>query len=263
MDALGHGDQQPPALGPLLLDGGQELLLVKVGLGQVHQVLAGHLAGKQGGCGGDPPGIAAHELHHHHVDGQGGGVEGQLQGGHGGVLGRAPEAWAVVRHGQIVVDGLGDADDPQLIAGLAGQLVDLVAGVHGVVAAVVEKVADVEVFEALQHRGVVSVGELPPAGAQGGGGGAGEQVQLSVIKRPQVHQVPGQDALGAEPGAVDGLDLAVALGLPDGPQQGAVDHRGGSAAVGDEHISFQHMYRASLTPWQGRRPSCTDGRRPA
>ena len=113
VDALGHGDQQPPALGPLLLDGGQELLLVKVGLGQVHQVLTGHLAGEQGGCGGDPPGVAAHELHHHHVDGQGGGIEGQLQGGHGGVLGCAPKARAVVGDRQVIVDGLRQTDDVQ------------------------------------------------------------------------------------------------------------------------------------------------------
>ena len=246
VDALGHGDQQSPSLGPFLLHRGQEGLLVKAGLRQVHQVLAGHLVGEEGGGGGDPPGVAAHELHDHHVDGQGGGVKGQFQGGHRGVLGRAAEARTVVGDRQVIVDGLRNTDDPQLVPGLAGQLVDLVAGIHGVVAAIVKEIADVELLEALQHRGIVRVGELPPAGAQGGGGGAGEQVQLLVVKRPQVHQVAGQDALGAEPGPVDSLDLRVSFGLPDRPQQGAVDHRGGAAAVGNEHVSFQHMSPSSL-----------------
>ena len=213
------------------------------------QMLAGHLVGKQGGGGGDPAGVAAHELHHHHMDGQGGGVKGQLQGGHRGIFGRTAEAGAVVRDGQVIINGLGDSDDPQLVAGLAGQLIDLVAGVHGIVAAVVEEVADVELLEALQHRRVVRVGELPPAGAQSGGGGAGQQVQLLLAELTQIHQVPGQNAFCTEPGAVDSFDLLMELGLPDSSQQGAVDDRGGAAAMGDEHISFQHMYCASLTPW--------------
>src|SRR5699024_1514720 len=103
----GDGDQQALSLGELLLHGGEELFLVKGHLGEVDQVLAGHEVGVEGGGGGDPAGIAAHELHDHHVDGQGGGVLGQLQGGDGGVLGGGAEAGAVVGDVQIVVDGLG------------------------------------------------------------------------------------------------------------------------------------------------------------
>ena len=67
--------------------------------------------------------------------------------------------------------------------------------------------------------------------------------------------------IGPEAGAVDGLDLAVGLGLPHGPQQGAVDDGGGAAAVGDEHISLQHV-SPLLTRRSGRRRPCTGGRRP-
>ena len=153
MDALGHGDQQPPALGPLLLDGGQELLLVKVGLGQVHQVLTGHLAANRADAAVIHPALRPMSSITTTWMGRAEASKASSRADTAAYLGCAPKARAVVGDRQVIVDGLGDADDPQLIAGLAGQLVDLVAGVHGVVAAVVEKVADVELLEALQHRG--------------------------------------------------------------------------------------------------------------
>ena len=99
--------------------------------------------------------------------------------------------------------------------------------------------------------------------ASGGGGGLGQQGQVFPVHLTKIQQIPRQDAFRAKARAIDGLDFRMEFCLPHSPQQGAVDDRGGAAAVGDEHISFQHISRSSLTPWSGRRPSCTGGRRPA
>ena len=92
------------------------------------------------------------------------------------VLGGAGVAGAVVGAIKVVVDLLGHAHDTALVADLLHVLADLIAGIHRVISAVVEEIADVVLFEYLKDAlviGVVLVGvlHLVAAGAEGGGGG--------------------------------------------------------------------------------------------
>ena len=80
-----------------------------------------------------------------------------LGAGGGDILRRAAEAGAVVGVVKVVVDGLGNAHDPALVARLLHKAADLVTGIHRVVAAVVEEVADVVLLEYLQNALVVRI----------------------------------------------------------------------------------------------------------
>ena len=59
------------------------------------------------------------------------------------VLGRRAVAGGVVGQAQVVVDGLGHADEPDAAADLGTVAAELGDGVHGVVAADVEQRADI------------------------------------------------------------------------------------------------------------------------
>ena len=235
-DALADVDQQALALGIAALDVGEHLVLIHRDLRQIGQHLAVGEAGGHGAGGGDPAGVPAHQLQHYHVDGQSGGVQSQLGGAESRVPGGGAKARAVVGDIQVVVHGLGNADDPDVQPLLLGKLVDLVAGVHGVVAAVIEEAVDVKFPQGLQHGGIVGLAQLAPAGADGGGGGVtqpGDGLRRHV---GQVDQVPGQDALGAEAGGIDLIHLAGGAGGLYHALERAVDDRRGAAAVGDQNV---------------------------
>ena len=174
VDALGDRHQAVLLLGVDPLHVGDELIHVEVHLGQVDQVGAVALLVGQSGRGGEPAGVAAHALDDgDHAGVIHGGIAIDLHHGGGDVLGRGGEARAVVGAVQVVVDGLGNAHHAAVIAHLGAVAADLVAGVHGVVATVVEEVPDVVLLEDLQNAlvvGVVHVGvrNLVAAGAQGG-----------------------------------------------------------------------------------------------
>ena len=119
----------------------------------------------------------------------------------------------MVRAGQIVVDGLGNAHDPAVVAHLLHIFGDLVAGVHGIVAAVVEEIAHIVFLEDLQNTLVIgivhgSVLQLVAAGAQRRGGRASEQGQLSGILQTDIIEPVVQNALDAVGCAQDAGDAA-------------------------------------------------------
>ena len=111
------------------------------------------LAGESA-CGGDPAGVAAHHLHHEHFGGGArhrGDVERGLQRRDGDVLRDRAEARAAVGEGQVVIHGLRHADAGDGIAERLAHLRDLVRGVHRIIAAVVEEIADVMGLEDLDQ----------------------------------------------------------------------------------------------------------------
>ncbi len=96
--------------------------------------------------GDDPAGMAAHDFHDEHLRrrlGHRGHVERGFARGNRDVLRHGAEARHAVGVRQVVVDGLRHADADDLVAELIADLGHLVSGVHGIVAAVVEEVADV------------------------------------------------------------------------------------------------------------------------
>src|SRR5690606_24658261 len=104
----------------------QEFVLVEGHLGKQddHRQVR-FFAGCQAAGGGDPAGVASHDLEHEYL---GGGlahrrdVEAGLEGRDGYVLGHRAEAGAVVGDGQVVVHRLGDVDRLNRIAQRLGDL---------------------------------------------------------------------------------------------------------------------------------------------
>ena len=140
---------------------------------------------------------------------------------------------------KVVVDGLGNAEDPALVAHLLHIAADLVAGVHGIVAAVVEEIADVIFLEDLQDAleiGVVGlgVGDLVAAGAQSGGRGVQQQFQLGRIFLVHNHQAVVENAHDAVMRAVDLGDAVALQGGFDDAVGAGVDDGGGSAGLTDD-----------------------------
>ena len=116
--------------------------------------------------------MSAHYLDYgHRFDGVYRAVADYLLNGGCHVLRRRAEAGCVVGDRQVVVDGLGYADDPHLRASADKEGGELDDGVHGVVTANVEKGLYPVLFKASEYffvdLGVVLLrGELVAAGAQ-------------------------------------------------------------------------------------------------
>ena len=240
VDALGHGHQ---ALAGLVVDIGDvldELVHVEVHLGQVDQI--GAAAGEvgQSGGAGQPAGVTAHDLDDgHHAGVIDPGVLINLHAGGGDILGRGGEAGAVIGAEQVVVDSLGHAHDATLIAHLLHVLGDLVAGVHGVVAAVVEEIAHVVLLEDLQNTLIVGVvhigvGDLVAAGTQLGGGGVQQQLQLPGVLLAHVIELVVQNALDAVGRAVDRGDVRAVQRGADHAVRAGVDDRGGASGLAED-----------------------------
>ena len=206
VDALGHDDQ---ALLVLLIDRLDLLgegIEIEVDLGQVDQVGAlAAVIGERGG-GGQPAGVAAHALDDgDHAGVVHGGIAIDFHHGRGDVLRRGGIARAVIGAVQVVVDRLRDAHHAALIAVLEHELGDLVAGIHRVVAAVVEEIADVVLLEDLEDAlvvGVVDVGilELVAAGTEGGRGRVLHQRELRRVLLAHVDEVVVEHTLDAVQG---------------------------------------------------------------
>ena len=251
VDALGNGNQAVLLLAVDPLHIGNKRIHIEVHLGQVDQIRAVALDARQSGSGGQPAGVTAHALH----DGDHAGVvhlavTADLHEGGGDILGCGSKAGAVIGAGQVVVDGLGHAHDPALIAHLGHVLGDLVAGVHGVVAAVIEEVAHIVLLENLQDPLVVGVvhigiGNLVAAGAQGGGGSVEHVLQLLGIFLVHNHELIIQHALDAVERAVDLGDAGIFQTGLDHAVGRAVDNRGRTAGLTDDQradkILFGHI----------------------
>ena len=150
VDTLGHRDHAVTLffINPLHIT--EEALHIKVRFGEINQVRAGAIGSGQRGGTGQPAGVAAHDLNDaDHAGIVDPGILINLHAACCDVLGGRGEAGAVIRAEQVIVNGLGDAHDTALIADLLHILGDFVAGVHGIVAAVVEKVSDIVLFEYL------------------------------------------------------------------------------------------------------------------
>ena len=174
-----------------------------------------------------------------------------LHAARGDILRGAGVAGAVVGAEEIVVDGLGNAHHAALIADLLHILGDLVAGVHGVVAAVVEEIADIVLLEDLQDTlviGIIYVGirQLVAAGAQGRGGGVFHQVQLSGVLLSHVVQLVLQHTLDAVGGAQHLSDAGSLQGGLDDALGTGVDDGGGAAGLADDTGSSQLIHVGCL-----------------
>ena len=252
MHALGDRDE---ALAVALVDVNHvvhEVVHVEVRLGQVDQVgtLAAQI-GKRGG-GSQPAGVSAHALDNgNHALVVNVAVAGDFHDRGGDVLRCGGKAGAVIGAEQVVVDGLGNAEHAALVADLLHVAVDLVAGIHRVVAAVIEEIADVVFFENLENALIVGfvglgIGDLIAAGAEGGGGRVEQAFQLCGVLLIHHHQAVVEDADDAVKRAVDlGDVLALQRGLDDAVGAG-VDNGGGTAGLTDDRSSLKRFFCTHL-----------------
>jgi hypothetical protein len=136
------------------------------------------------------------------VGGHAADVGGDFHDGAGVVLGDGAEAGAMIGVRQIVVDGLGDADDAHFVAAPDGFVMNLVGGVLGIIAAGVKEIADVVGLEDLEKavhfpRGPLGLFfeiDLVTAGAEGGGGGVFERLDGFGQFLVQIDQLLVEDA---------------------------------------------------------------------
>ena len=152
---------------------------------------------------------------------------------------------------EVVVDGLGHAHHAALIAHLLHVLGDLVAGVHGVVAAVIEEVADVILLEDLKNPlvvGVIHIGisQLVAAGTQSGGGGVPHELQLLAVLLGHVVQLVVQNAADAVGGSQHPGDAAAVQSSLNHAQSTGIDNRGGATRLSDDASAFQFAHNFSL-----------------
>ena len=187
VDAFGYRDQDLVILVVLVVDFGEELIHIEVGLGEVDEVRARAVVGSESGGGGEPARVSAHDLYdRYHTCVVDSGVLADLHAGGGDVFCRARESGAVVSSEKVVVYSLGNAHDSALPAGLGHESGYLVAGVHRVIAAVVEEVADIVFLEDLQDLlviriVVIGVSHLVTAGTEFRRGGVKQKLELFRI----------------------------------------------------------------------------------
>ena len=251
VNALGNRDKN---LAVLLIDGvniRKELVHVKIALRQIDQIRAGAVGGRQSSAGSEPAGVTAHNLDDHdHAVVINAGILVDLHAGGGNILRRTAEAGAVVRSEKIIVDGFGDTHHTALIAHRCHIAADLVAGIHGIVSAVIEEIADVILFEDLQDAFVVLVilfriCHLVAAGAEFGRGGMQKKAQFFGILFIHDIKLVIQDTLNAVGRPINlrnlrgiqrSTDHAVGTGVDDGSGTAGLTENAGTDQL------FRHFF---------------------
>ena len=224
LDAFGDGDDDA---GLLLLHGTDllhEVVHIEGHFGQADHVYAlAVVALCQGSGGGQPAGVAAHDLDAGDVLGAvDSGVPDDLLHHNADVLGSGAVAGGVVGDHQVVVDGLGHAHKADVALDALAVLGQLADGVHGVVAADVEEVADVQLFQNGEQLFVdgfvlVPVGQLVAAAAQKAGRRALEQLDVQIVRQHggKIHHPLLQQTGNAIAHAVDDVCAAALAAFKD------------------------------------------------
>ena len=144
---------------------------------------------------------------------------------------------------QVIVNGLGDAHNPALVARLGHEAADLGTGIHRVVAAIIEEIANIILLENLQNALIIGfihirIGNFIAAGAQFRGRGIKQQLQLLGILLTHVVQLIVQHAFDAVGHSINGSDIrAVQCGANNAVCAG-VDDGGGTAGLANNASSL-------------------------
>ena len=197
--------------------------------------------------------MTAHNLHHHDhagiVDMR---ILIDLHHGSGNVFGSRGVAGAVIRAKQVVINGLGHAHHAAVVAYRLHIGADFMAGIHGIVAAVIEKVADIMPLEYLKNPPIVcivlfGICDLIAAGTQRGRGCILHQAQLFGILQTHIKQTVIQHAFNAVLGAQHLCDSPGFQSCINDAVCAGIDDRGGTAGLADDagtlqfiHVSYLH-----------------------
>ena len=148
---------------------------------------------------------------------------------------------------QVVVNGFGNAHDAAFIVIFHHEFGDFIAGVHGIVAAVVEEIANVVFLKDLQDAAVIGivhirVSQLVAAGAQRGRRCVAQQLQLSGIFFIHDIQLIIQHAFDTVGGAVYLGNLLAFQRRLNGAQRAGIDDRRRSAGLADDTSSLEFFH---------------------
>ena len=251
-DALADRDEDGAVFLKLGLDVGDKGVVGEGALGEVDKLgLIAAVEAGAGGGGGKPAGVAAHDLD----DGDGGNVvdgdvAGKLGEGCGDVLGGGAEAGGMVGAAEVVVDGFRRAHDGDVKPLLAHELRELGDGIHRIVSADVDEIADIKLPEDLDNLlelgAVLFEGlELQAAGAESRAGGTDEPLHGlgGAELRAEVDEASVEDALDAVDARIDRTDAVGQHRLCDGSGDGSVDGGGRAAGLCDQKVSFHGNLR--------------------
>ena len=143
--------------------------------------------GCQSGAGCEPACVPAHDLNdRYHLGIVNIGVFVYLHAGGRNELCSTAEARAVIGAEQIIINSFWYTYDTAFIADPLHVAAYLIAGVHGVVAAVIEKVPYIIFLKCLEYLNIIGfilvwVGYLVPARAKLGGGSVEQQLELVIL----------------------------------------------------------------------------------
>ncbi len=174
----------------------------------------------------DPAGIPADDFDDGDGRGQGAVVSADVAEGMGIEASGRAEAGAVMGAEEIVVDGLGDADD-----GDGARLVEERGGPHGSVAASEEDGANSLLPAAGQGGRQVGRLEGLPRGAEDGAGGAANLSEEVRGEGAEIDPVVVQQPMDTVAGSVEAAELARGAACVNDPDEAGVENRGGSSAV--------------------------------
>ena len=133
---------------------------VKITFGEVDEIGTATVTvlGRKRSGGGEPAGVSAHYLNYRrHFVVVNIGVLVYLHTGGGDEFCGAAEAGAMIRAKQVVVNGLRNAYNAALVSHVFKIAAYLVAGIHRIVATVIEKVANVVLFKDFEYALILRV----------------------------------------------------------------------------------------------------------
>ena len=192
--------------------------------------------------GGYPPGIPSEHLDNLYLAGQRTIVGVDVPHGAGEEARRGGVAGRVVRTGEIVVDGLRNADDRQSLVHVVRAYGDLLGGLHRPVAARIEERPDVTFPEDRQQPLEIGGRHGAARAAEGRSWRLSRCHEPTRIDGPQIDEVFRDDAVDPVPRAEERPYPAEPARLVHETNQAGVDDGGRAAAVRDERIAEAQRY---------------------
>ena len=152
-------------------------------------------------------------------------------------------AGSVVGQRKIVIDRLGYPDDAQLVVLLLRELGNLIGRILRVVAADIEKVADIVRLEYLEHAlEVLLLLQLVTAGAEGGSRRMAKRANLLLRFRREIDQVLLEEAEHTIQRAVNLLDAFMVKRLRDDARDAGIDNGRGATGLAHQNISYEFSH---------------------
>ena len=152
----------------------------------------------------------------------------------------AAVAGRVVGSKEVIIDRFGNAHAQHRIVLLAAELFQTMDGVHRVVPADEEHIADIEALELLQQAREILIPEFVTTASQGGAGSSLEGFDCFGSFLIEVDDVAFQKALNPKPHAQTAFDFRIlSAGFDDAAKTGVDDGRGATALT-DNRVSPHH-----------------------